>query len=139
MGEALRASLWAYPALEVVHIIGIALLFGSLMVLDLRLTGLGRALPLEALARLALPVSLGGFLLAAASGLVMFAADAAGLLTHPAFQLKFLLICAAGLNAALFHARGGLRKADGTAFTQAVLSLALWMGVIACGRAIAYV
>jgi len=139
MGEALRASLWAYPALEVVHIIGIALLFGSLAVLDLRLAGLGRALPLEALARLALPASLGGFLLAAASGLVMFVTDAAGLLTHPAFQLKLALICAAGLNAALFHARGGLQKADDTAFTQAVLSLALWMGVIACGRAIAYV
>jgi len=139
MGEALRASLWAYPALEVVHIIGIGLLFGSLVVLDLRLAGLGRVIPLQALARLALPVSLVGFLLAAASGLVMFAADAAGLLMHPAFQLKLFLIFAAGVNAALFHLRRGLEKADESAGTQAVLSLTLWIGVIACGRAIAYV
>jgi hypothetical protein len=59
---------WAYPLLEVVHIVGIALLLGSPVLLELRVWGLGAALPLQPLAKLALPVTLAGFALAAASG-----------------------------------------------------------------------
>ncbi|MDX5364575.1 MAG: hypothetical protein LPJ91_10515, partial [Pseudazoarcus pumilus] len=82
-GSWLKGSLWAYPALEAVHIMGIALLFGSLVVFELRMLGAARALPAEALARLALPVSVGGFALAAMSGLMLFAADAFDLLVNP--------------------------------------------------------
>ncbi|THF62256.1 hypothetical protein E6O51_08120 [Pseudothauera rhizosphaerae] len=135
----MRGSLWAWPALEVVHIAGIALLVGSLVVLELRVLGLARALPLPALARLALPVSLAGFGLAAASGLLMFAADTDTLLVHPAFRAKMLLLMAAGLNAALFHARGGLVRVDATARLQVAGSLLLWLAVIVAGRLIAYI
>lgn len=138
MDEVLRNSVWAYPTLEVVHIVGIGLLLGSLVLLELRVLGFGRALAPEPLARLALPVTLAGFALAAVSGLLMFAADAATLLVHPAFRLKFLLLTIIAVNALLFHLRAGLRRADGMARLQVVLSLLLWLGVIACGRAIAY-
>ena len=63
---------WVYPSLEVVHIVGIGLLIGSLVVFELRVWGLGRAVELHALARLALPISVSGFALALCSGLVMF-------------------------------------------------------------------
>ena len=63
---------WVYPALEVVHIVGIGVLLGSLVVFELRVWGFGRAIELHALARLALPLSMSGFLLALGSGLVMF-------------------------------------------------------------------
>ena len=53
----LASSAWAYPALEVVHIVGIALLLGSLVVVELRVWGAAPALPLAALARLGLSVS----------------------------------------------------------------------------------
>lgn len=129
---------WAYPLLEVLHILGIALLVGSLLLLELRIAGLAAALPLVPLARLALPVALLGFALIAASGLLMFAGQAGELLANRAFVLKMLLVMAAGLNAAVFHARGGLQRLDGLARTQTVLSLGLWIAVIIGGRWIAY-
>lgn len=129
---------FAYPALEVVHIAGIALLVGSLVLLELRVWGAGPALPLSALARLALPVTLGGFTLAAGSGLLMFASQAEELLANRAFVVKMGLVLLAGSNAAIFHARGGVASAGLTARLQTVLSLGLWLGVMICGRWIAY-
>lgn len=129
---------FAYPLLEAVHIVGIALLLGNLVLFELRVWGLGRALPAEALARFALPLALGGFALAAASGLTMFASQAGELLANRAFVLKMALVFAAGLNAAAFHARGGAARLDRTARVQTALSLGLWLGVVGCGRWIAY-
>jgi hypothetical protein len=128
----------AYPALEVVHITGIALLVGNLVLVELRVWGLGRALPLPALARLGLTVSLIGFGLAAASGLLMFASQAAELMANRAFVIKMGLLTLAGANAGLFHARDGLTRLDAVARLQTALSLGLWLGVIICGRWIAY-
>ena len=129
----------AYPALEVVHIVGIALLLGSLVVFELRVWGLGRELPTAPLARLALSLSLGGFALAAASGLLMFGSQPGELLPNRAFVWKMGLLMLAGTNAAMFHARGGVHRADAVARLQTVLSLGLWLAVIICGRWIAYV
>ena len=129
----------AYPALEVVHIVGIALLLGSLVVFELRVWGAGAAIALPALARLALPLSLAGFALVAASGLTMFATQPGELLANRAFVVKMGLVALAGVNAAAFHARGGLRRPDALARAQTVLSLGLWLAVIICGRWIAYV
>ena len=135
---ALADHAWAYPALEVVHIVGIALLLGNLVLVELRVWGLGAAIALPALARLALAVSLSGFGLAAASGLLMFATQPGELLASRAFVLKMVLLVVAGTNAAVFHARGGLVRPDRFARAQTVLSLGLWLGVIICGRWIAY-
>jgi hypothetical protein len=127
-----------YPALEVMHITGIALLVGNLVLVELRVWGLGRTLPLPALARLGLTVSLIGFGLAAASGLLMFASQAAELMANRAFVIKMGLLTLAGANAGLFHARDGLARLDTLARLQTALSLGLWLGVIICGRWIAY-
>jgi len=129
---------WAYPALEVVHLVGIALLLGSLVLLELRVWGQGEALPVAALARLSLAVTLAGFALAAASGLLMFASQPQELLANRSFVLKMGLLALAGTNAALFHARGGLARLDAVARAQTLLSTMLWIAVIICGRWIAY-
>ncbi len=129
---------WAYPALEIVHIVGIALLLGNLVLFEVRVFGIGAALPAASLARLALPIALGGFALAAASGVVMFASQPADLIANRWFTTKMGLLMAAGANAALFHARGGLARLDGIAKAQTLLSLGLWLSVIVCGRWIAY-
>jgi hypothetical protein len=128
----------AYPALEAAHIVGIALLLGNLVLLEVRVWGAGVALPVAPLARLALTVSLCGFALAAASGSLMFASQPMELVANRAFTTKMGLLLIAGTNAALFHARGGLRRLDRMARAQTVLSLGLWLGVIICGRWIAY-
>ncbi|MBL8343260.1 MAG: hypothetical protein JNL30_17470 [Rubrivivax sp.] len=135
---ALAAHPWAYPALEVVHIVGIALLVGNLVLLELRVWGAAAEVPVRALARLALVLALAGFGIVAASGLAMFSAQPADLLTNRAFVIKMGLVMLAGLNAALFHARDGLGKLDRVARVQTALSLGLWVMVIICGRWIAY-
>lgn len=129
----------AYPALEVMHIVGIALLLGSLVMLDLRVWGLAPALPLRPLARLSLSVTLTGFGLLVCSGLMMFASQPADLVVNRAFHVKLVLILLAGLNAAWFHARDSLRCCDRLARVQTVLSTGLWLGAIISGRWIAYV
>ena len=130
---------WAYPALEVMHLVGIALLLGNLVLLELRVLGAAPLLPLPALARLALAVAVTGFGLAATSGLLMFASQPMELLANRVFTLKMLLLMAAGSNAAWFHGRGSLQRLDALAKAQTVLSLGLWLAVLTCGRFIAYV
>ena len=127
-----------YPALEVLHITGIALLLGSLVVLELRVWGFASELPVKPLARLALSVTLCGFGLVVASGLLMFAANPAELLSNRAFLIKMGLVQLAGLNAAWFHGRNSLERADALARVQTVLSLGIWFAAIICGRWIAY-
>jgi hypothetical protein len=129
---------WAYPALEAVHLMGLALLFGGLVVFELRLLGLARGLDLAALGRLVLPLALLGFGLCALTGLVMFATQPQELLGNPSFRLKLVLLMLGGANAAWFHGRGGLARADRVARLQGLLSLGIWSAVIICGRWIAY-
>jgi hypothetical protein len=138
MLAGLQEHPWAYPVLEIVHIFGIALLLGNLVLLELRVFGRGAQLPLQPLARLALTTSVCGFALAAASGLLMFASQAGELLANRAFTLKMLLIFAAGCNAAWFHQRGSLARCDRPARALLVVSTLIWLAVVSCGRWIAY-
>jgi len=138
MWQALGAHPWAYPMLEVVHVIGIGLLMGNLLLLEVRLWGLGAALPVRSLARLCLPLAVVGFLMAAASGLTMFATQAEELLANRAFTVKMLLLMLAAGNAAWFHGRGSLDRLDGTARGLMLLSTLIWILVVTCGRWIAY-
>jgi hypothetical protein len=135
---ALQASPWAYPALEVVHLLGVAMLLGNLVTFELRLLGLGRRIDRTALAKLALPLAVLGFALAAASGLTMFASQPGELIANAAFRLKMVLLMLAGANAIAFHARGALARQDALARVQGGVSLLLWVSVLACGRAIGY-
>jgi hypothetical protein len=138
MFEWIVASAYAYPLLEVLHIVGIALLVGNLALFEMRVWGFGSELPVPPLARLALRLSLLGFALIGASGLLMFAGQPAELLANNAFVVKMGLVLLAGLNALSFHARGGLALLDRTARIQTVVSMGLWLAVIICGRWIAY-
>src|ERR1700732_3189266 len=93
----MRSSPALYPAGEILHILGFVVLVGSILALDLRLLGLGRAIPIQPMAQLLLPLSRFGFLLAISMGLLLFSADAAHVVRNPAFQTKLLLI-AGGLG-----------------------------------------
>lgn len=130
---------WAYPALEVIHLIGVALLLGNLVLLELRVFGRGAGLPAHELARLSLTLVAIGFSLAAVSGTIMFATQPGDLLANRAFSLKMLLLFVAGSNAAMFHARHSLEKMDLTARMLMLVSSVIWVAIIALGRWIAYV
>jgi len=145
LGHSLRESAGLFALVKGVHLAGIAILVGSIAVLDLRLLGLARSFSVRRLAARVLPLSAGSFLLIVPSGLMMFIARAGALIASPVFALKMCLIMAAGVNAAVFHAgvfRGSARWDVGVppptgARAAAALSLALWISVIACGRLLA--
>ena len=146
LAALMRESLWLYPAVEIVHIVGFVVLVGAAVMFDLRLLGVSRALPASLMARHHLPWARAALLLVVPSGLMMFAAHATEFADNPAFRVKLILLAAAGLNALLFH-RGAFRSVTGwetearipaTARAAAVLSLVLWVGVITAGRLLAY-
>jgi hypothetical protein len=124
--------------LEVVHLLGVSLILGNLVLVDLRIFGLGTSLAAEDLARLALPLVLLGAGLCALSGLLMFSTQAADLLANRVFSLKMLLLMLAAGNAVWFHVRGSLRRLDRTARWLAFTSLVLWLITLGLGRWIAY-
>ena len=135
----LKTSDYAYPALETLHIVGIALVFGTLWIVDLAILGRLRGLDVQLLARRVLPWTLAGFLLAALSGLTMFVTAVGDLIANPAFVLKMTLLFVAATNAGILHARGPIDSSNRLTRIQAVLSVLIWLAVIACGRWIAYV
>ncbi len=63
LAQAMKYSTWLYPTVETVHIWGIGMLFGSVVIMDLRVLGLGKTLDYSALSRLGIAVSVLGFLL----------------------------------------------------------------------------
>jgi hypothetical protein len=146
LATAMRQELWLYPSIEILHIVGFVTLVGSIAMLDLRLLGLSGGLSVRRLARHVLPWTLGSLLVIAPTGLLMFAAHAADFITNRAFVLKMALLAGAGLNAVAFHL-GPYRsvaqwdsagRTPAAAKIHAVASLAIWTGVIACGRLLAY-
>lgn len=146
LATAMRQEIWLYPAVEIVHIWGFVMLVGSVAMFDLRLLGLSRQSSVRQLSRHLLPWTWGALLLIVPTGLLMFIAHAGEFISNRAFVLKLLLIFAAGINAAAFHL-GPFRSVhywDSGAATPAMaklhaaLSLLIWMGVIACGRLLAY-
>ncbi|HEU4370423.1 MAG TPA: DUF6644 family protein [Methylomirabilota bacterium] len=146
LAVAMRQWLWLYPIVEIVHIVGFVILVGAAFMFDLRLLGLSRALPASSMADHLLRWSRLSLLLVVPSGAAMFVAHATEMAENPAFRLKLVLIAAAFLNAGIFH-RFPFRgvgdwdteiAAPLPAKAAGALSLCLWIGVIACGRLLAY-
>jgi hypothetical protein len=136
----LRASPYAYPTLETIHILGVACTFGSIVVLDsLILRARHDALALKPWTRTLLPWTLFGFTLAAITGSLMFLARATDMISNTAFVLKIVLLCVVGANAGMLHARGAVDPTNGLTRAQALASIVIWMAIITCGRWIAYV
>jgi hypothetical protein len=135
----LKTNPFAYPVLEVVHIMGFALVFGSIVIVDLRI--LGRLATIDAieLTKHVLPWTLSGFAVALLTGFIMFASRVSDFIANPAFIVKMCLLFAAGTNAAILHARGTLDVTSRLSKLQAALSIAIWLAVISAGRWIAYV
>jgi hypothetical protein len=142
----MREALWAYPAVETIHILALAIVVGSIVIVDLRILGLSREVPVSRLSRHALPWTVGAFAVAMTTGLLMFTAHAGDFLTNRVFALKMGLILAAGTNAGILHA-GPMRSVaqwdtgvlpPARVRFSAALSIAIWVGVVACGRLLAY-
>lgn len=135
-----------FPIIESVHVLGIGLMAGTILVVDLRILGLVfRDQPVRRIADALLPYAWWGFGLMVISGIPLFAAESIMVIYNPAFRIKFVLLTLAGINAALFHRTtyrtvgAWDRSAVGpfAARLFAGLSAVLWFGVIVSGRLIA--
>ncbi len=148
VGAAVRQSLWLFPAIETVHLLGMTLLVGTAAAFDLRL--LGCAWPRTRVAELArrlLPWAWFGFGLQVVTGALLFSSEAAKMYVNPAFRLKMLLICLAGMQAIIFQLVAGRNLAawDERAAVPVMarigglISILLWIGVVAAGRWIGFI
>lgn len=144
---AFRDSTWMFDITETVHTLGIVLVAGTIMLVDLRLLGLGlkRERFSEVVSRI-VPWTLWGFAFMAVTGFCLFSTEAVKLYSSPAFRLKLVLLVLAGVNALIFHRTVYRQAAEWDnapvapprARMAGLLSLLFWIAVIAAGRAIAY-
>jgi hypothetical protein len=144
--KAMREWLWLYPSVEIVHIFGLAILVGSVVMFDLRVLGLSKGISVRALSRHLLPWSVGALVLIVPTGLLMFSAHASDFIANRAFQLKMALLFTAGLNAVFFRtgpyqtvkAWDVAAPAPLVAKLSVAVSILLWIAIISCGRLLAY-
>jgi hypothetical protein len=148
LAQVLRASLWLYPLVNTAHLVGIALLVGGIVPLDLRLAGCWPRVPLAPLARVLLTSAIAGLALAIGSGALLFATRPLDYIGEPLFGLKLALLVAALVNALALrrsplwaHVLRGESDAPRPPVAwrvAGVASIALWLGVVTAGRLIGY-
>ena len=133
----LRQSRWTYPAVNALHVLGVALLVGAIAPMDLRLIGVWRGdVPLRTVVRLLRPVAAFGAALAVATGTLLFAVQATDYVALPLFFAKIGLV-ALGLVHALMNP-GIVEASRGRQRRAGALSLAIWVVVLAFGRLLGY-
>lgn len=146
LSAQLADSAWLFPAIESLHVLAIALVVGSIALVDLRLLGLvQRARPASAVIRELLPWTWLAFAAAVPTGLLLFAAKPVGYADSNLFRFKLLAIALAGLNMLVFHLSTQRRMADWdtgqpvmAARLAGALSLTLWLAVVLLGRWIGF-
>lgn len=137
--QLIRSSRVLYGATNGAHILGLALLVGTIINVDLRIIGIWRGESWRAAMRDSLPLAWVGFALAAITGALLASVKLSRYLDNPAFLLKMGLLALALLNIALFHYV--LKKSERTVRMRlsAALSLTLWISILGAGRAIGFV
>ncbi len=138
---------WTYPVVNVIHVLGVATLFGAVLVLDLRLLGVWRRAPLAPITTVAAPVAMAGFALAAASGVCLLAANALEYEKNPVLLVKFSAIGLGLANAIVLrrtpawraHTTRDLSPSEARRLgLMGGVSLASWLTAVGAGRMIGY-
>jgi hypothetical protein len=144
VAELVATSLWGYPLFETIHSIGMAMLIGSLGLINLRVLGYKPELPMLGMREL-LPLAWLGFTLNAVSGTLLFTSDAVYFFGKWTLRIKLILVVLGGLNAALLGRRvfrdaagAGAASVEPGTKVIAFLSLVFWLGAVCFGRLIAY-
>ena len=141
----LMRTAWAWPIAESLHFLGLCLLVGTIGAFDLRLLGVGKRIPIEAMHRF-IPWGIAGFLLNASTGAMFLLTEPDQYIYNPSFHFKVMFIAIAGLNAMTFYVTSWARVCDpecrdrvpARAKVIAAISLCAWMGVITGGRLLTF-
>ena len=148
LGHGMRESgVWTYGIVNLAHILGIATLFGAILLLDLRMLGVWRSAPLAVFSRVSVTAAACGVVLAVFTGIPMLATKAGDYVGNPFLFIKFPAIALALINIVILH-RSAAWKAHRTRTllpreqrrlsVHASISLACWLTAISAGRMIAY-
>lgn len=140
------STFWLWPLLEIIHFIGLSLLLGSILIVDLRLAGFLHQIDLKSTHRL-LPWAATGFAMNLVSGVLFFFGDPARYSINIGFQIKMILVLLAGLNVLLYavkinpHIASWDAHGDTTLLAKSVAwaSLLVWTAVLLLGRLIPYI
>jgi len=146
LGVFSRNASWVFVAAETAHFFGLSLLFGSLLVIDLRVVGFARFINMQAAMKF-IPIAMAGFAINLISGITFIASNPERYGPNIAFQWKMGLVLIAGLNALWFwfgEHKELSQLADGEdaefrAKVIAALSLIIWVIVIILGRFMPFV
>ena len=147
MSQAIQVTNWVVPTVQTVHILAIAVVASSVLMIDLRLIGVFWAdRRMKEVSSRFLPLVWWPLLILLATGVIMIIGEPARALKNPAFQLKMALLVAALIVTGLFQflqrrnaAFGDLGSGSrATAATVAVVSMLLWSAIVFAGRWIAY-
>lgn len=145
LSRALRASTWLYPLINAAHVLGVALLVGAIVPLDLRLLGLWRDVRLAPLWRILTTMAMAGMAIAVVFGLLLFVARATEYLESGFFLVKMAVFAAGCINAVMLRgaaARSAWLSGDAPVTAQAriaaIVSLSAWTTVLVLGRLVGY-
>ena len=141
LGNAIRQSLWLFPVIEAVHLLALCVLGGAVLIVDLRMLGVGLRQSIAEVAREARPWLVGSVAMMIATGVPLFLSEAIKCYYNDAFWVKITTLPIAMLFA--FTIRGRVAGRAGTAPTaatrmSALVSMALWFTVAAAGRWIGF-
>jgi hypothetical protein len=135
----LQQSATAYLFVNAAHILGVAVLLGAILPLDLRLLGLFRRFPIEVLGPFLVRCASAGFGLALLAGAWLFSVKPDEYLANPAFRWKLVLLALALTNVLVQHRSPGFTHRSSAVRVRAGLSLGLWLSVLVAGRWIGFV
>lgn len=141
IATTLRMSRWLYAAVNTSHVLGIALLVGAILPLDLRLMGVWSSVPRIALVRVLVPVAAAGLGIAVVAGALLFSARAPEYAALGVFRIKLALVLLGGGSALALHLAHGftLETAPSARLARAgALSMTCWLGALIAGRMIAF-
>jgi hypothetical protein len=143
----MRESIWAEPIVETVHVLTLTLFLGFAVLLDLRLLGVCmRRRRMSEVLRQLNPFLFVGFAVMIVSGLLLFSGDPPAFWSTTFFKIKMIFLVLAGLNVLIFNWTIGRSvsqwdlspKTPAAAKVAAIVSIVLWVAIVAAGRAIAY-
>ena len=142
VAQAIRQSTWLFPAVEAAHLLALCALGGALLVVDLRLLGVGlRATPIDELAREARPWLVRSVALLVVTGAALFASEAVKCYHNPSFRVKMATLPVALVYTFAVRQRaaaGGALVTSARSRLLGAVSIALWLTVAAAGRWIGF-
>jgi hypothetical protein len=146
VGVTITQSTWMFPTIETVHVFALAVVLGSIAIVDFRLLGwASKGRPVSVLTDRMLPWTWGAFALAVVSGSLLFTSRAADYVALPAFTAKFVFMALAGLNMVIFHLvtqrtmkTWDLGRPPVGARVAGAVSLVCWGAIVLCARKVGF-